>query len=143
MSNQDIQTETKPTIDHIGILVADLDAAIALFTKILGMGPSSTQEMPDGGVRIAMFDTTNVTLEFLQYLGGDDQFAHDILGEQMGINHFSLEVGDLGAAMSAVEGVGAKTMAGFPRQGAHGQVAFFEPETTGGVRFELCQPDPK
>ncbi|MDH3236835.1 MAG: VOC family protein [Alphaproteobacteria bacterium] len=131
----------KPVVDHIGVVVPDLDAAIDLFTKVFGAGPALTKELPDVGLRIAEFAAANVTVELLQYTGENDGFAKDVMGEAPGVNHISFRVDALGAATKAVEAAGAKTMAGFPRQGAHGQVVFFEPASTGGVRFELCEPD--
>ena len=135
------ETDTRPIVDHIGVIVPDLDAAVALFTKLFGGGPVKTKDMADVGLRIAEFAAANVTVELLQYTGENDGFAKEVMGEAPGVNHISFRVEGLAAATEAVEAVGAKPMAGFPRQGAHGQVVFFEPTSTGGVRFELCEPD--
>jgi methylmalonyl-CoA/ethylmalonyl-CoA epimerase len=134
-------TDTRPIVDHIGVIVPDLDAAVALFTKLFGGGPVKTKEMADVGLRIAEFAAANVTVELLQYTGENDAFAKDVMGEAPGVNHISFRVAGLASATEAVAAVGAKPMDGFPRQGAHGQVVFFEPASTGGVRFELCEPD--
>jgi methylmalonyl-CoA/ethylmalonyl-CoA epimerase len=134
-------TDTRPVVDHIGVIVPDLDAAVALFTKLFGGGPVKTKEMADVGLRIAEFAAANVTVELLQYTGENDAFAKDVMGEVAGVNHISFRVEGLAAATEAVAAAGAKPMAGFPRRGAHGQVVFFEPASTGGVRFELCEPD--
>jgi hypothetical protein len=50
-------------------------------------------------------------------------------------------VQDLGAAVDRFTAKGLKVMAGFPRKGAHGRVAFFEPERELGFLMEICQPD--
>jgi len=133
--------DSRPVVDHIGVVVPDLDAAVALFTKLFGGGPVKTKEMADVGLRIAEFAAANVTVELLQYTGDNDAFAKEVMGEAAGVNHISFRVEGLAAATEAVAGAGAKPMTGFPRQGAHGQVVFFEPASTGGVRFELCEPD--
>jgi len=130
-----------PVVDHIGVVVPDLDAAIALFSQLFGGGPAMTREMPEVGLRIAEFKAANVAVELLQYTGDNDAFAKEVMGTAPGVNHISFRVGKLGPATAAVEATGARKMDGFPRQGAHGQVVFFAPETTGGVRFELCEPD--
>jgi methylmalonyl-CoA/ethylmalonyl-CoA epimerase len=135
------ESNSRPVVDHIGVIVPDLDAAVALFTKLFGAGPVKTKEMADVGLRIAEFAAANVTVELLQYTGENDAFAKGVMGEVPGVNHISFRVDGLAAATQAVEAAGAQPMAGFPRQGAHGQVVFFEPTSTGGVRFELCEPD--
>ncbi len=132
---------TKTHIDHIGIIVDDLEASIKMFSGLLGDGPSTTKEMPDMGLKIAEFETANITIELLQYTGSNDGFAKEIMGEKSGVNHISLRVEEVSEAISKIEAAGIETMAGFPRGGAHGQVAFFKPETTGNVLIEVCQPD--
>ncbi|MCW5770129.1 MAG: hypothetical protein KIT16_00735 [Rhodospirillaceae bacterium] len=80
-------------------------------------------------------------MELLQYTGKNDGFARQVMGERTGLNHISARVDDIGAAMAALGAKGLRAMDGFPRQGAHGQVAFFAPEPTTGLLFEICQPD--
>ena len=65
---------SKTRIDHIGILVADLEGAIARFAPLFGT-PRMVKEMPEHGLRVAEFDTENVTVELLQYTGENDEFA--------------------------------------------------------------------
>lgn len=131
----------KPVVDHIGIIVADLDAGIEMFKRLFASDPASVREMPEVGLRIAVFEAANVAIELLQYTGANDEFAKRTMGTAPGVNHISFGVEKLADAISELEATGAKTMQGFPRQGAHGQVAFFEPASTGGVLFEVCEPE--
>lgn len=128
-----------PHIDHIGILVADLDAAVGALRPVLGE-PARTQVLADVGLRVAEFAAANITLELLQY-DGPAEFARKVMGEQLGLNHVSARVADIGQALAELGRAGLKPMPGFPRQGAHGQVAFFEPDAVTGLRFEICQPE--
>ena len=121
---------SRPRIDHIGVVVADLDATVAQFRRLLGAPPAQVMDLPDAGLRIAEFETANVTIEFIQYTGEGDAFARAVMGEAPGLNHVSLAVDDV-----------ERPMAGFPRRGAHGRVVFFEPESTSGVRIEICESD--
>ncbi|MGE0735348.1 MAG: VOC family protein [Alphaproteobacteria bacterium] len=132
---------SRPRVDHIGVIVTDLGAAIALFEKLFGGAKPHIKELPDVGLRVAEFEAENVTIELLEYTGHNDAFAKQVMGERLGINHVSFGVADLAASIDAVAAAGAVRMAGFPRQGAHGKVAFFDPRSTGGLLFELCQPD--
>lgn len=131
---------TKTRIDHIGIIVADLEAAIVQFTLLFGT-PKMIKEMPENGLRVAEFDTENVTVELLQYTGENDAFAREVMGERLGLNHISAAVPDLDQSVADLSGAGFRIMDGFPTQGAHGQVAFFHPDDTTGLLFEVCQPD--
>ncbi len=117
-----------PHIDHIGILTRDLDAAIAMFTRLFGEGPARIMEMENEGLRIACFEASNITIEFIQYTDDGPSSAKSVMGEGPGLNHMSAQVQDMGAALGELEGAGFKLMEGFPSQGVHGPVAFFEPD---------------
>ncbi len=128
-----------PTIDHIGILVADLDAALERFKPLFG-APAQVKDIADAGLRVAEFHATNVTIELLQY-SGEAAFARRVMGERLGLNHVSARVEDLENSLAALKNAGFKPLDGFPRQGAHGRVAFFEQDPVSGLLFEICQPD--
>ena len=130
-----------PTIDHIGIIVADLDAALERLEPLFGV-PSQVKEIVDAGLRVAEFHASNVTIELLQYTG-EAQFARNVMGERLGLNHVSARVDDLEGSLAALTAAGFKPMEGYPRQGAHGRVAFFEPDPVSGLLFEICQPESK
>lgn len=129
-------------IDHIGIIVADLDKAVAMLAPLFGSA-SMIKELPDVGLRVAEFKAANVTIELLQYTGRDDAMARRVMGERLGLNHLSARVADVDASMTALAAQGFAPMSGFPREGAHGRVAFFEPDATTGLLFEICQPHDK
>ncbi len=131
----------KPVVNHIGVIVADLDAGIAMFKRLFGGDPASVKEMPEMGLKIAVFEAANVAIELLQYTGTNDEFAKQAMGEAPGVNHISFGVGKLADTIGELEAAGAELRDGFPCQGAHGRVAFFEPSSTGGVLFEVCEPE--
>jgi methylmalonyl-CoA/ethylmalonyl-CoA epimerase len=132
---------TAPTIDHIGILVADLEAAVERLKPLFGT-PAQVKEIADAGLRVAEFHAANVTIELLQYTG-EAQFARRVMGERLGLNHISARVDDVERSLDALVAAGFKPMEGFPRQGAHGRVVFFEPDPASGLLFEICQPESK
>ena len=63
----------------------------------------------------------------------------DVIFQQNGLNHFSAQVEDIDSAITELTLAGFKLQDGFPQEGAHGQVAFFEPDETTGLLFEICQ----
>ena len=128
-----------PVVDHIGIVVEDLDKTLLLFKKMFGLKPGMKKEMPDVGLRIAQLNAANIEIELLEYTGVDMSFAKKVMGSGIGLNHFSVRVNDMSDTLNSFEKEGIKVKGGFPRQGAHGKVAFFEPETTAGILMEVCQ----
>ncbi|MCP5367033.1 MAG: VOC family protein [Hyphomicrobiales bacterium] len=132
-----------PVIDHVGIIVADLDAAVAMMRPLFGGDPAYVKEMPEVGLRVAAFEAANVTVELLQYTDDGSDFAKQVMGERLGLNHLSARVEDVATAVTELTAAGFTPQAGFPRPGAHGQVAFFDPDPVTGLLFEVCAPDPK
>jgi methylmalonyl-CoA/ethylmalonyl-CoA epimerase len=131
-----------PYIDHIGIVVADLDQAVEKLKPLFGM-PARTKELPEVGLRVAEFDAANLVIELLQYTDGPNSFAQQVMGQRLGLNHLSARVADVEHSVEDLHDAGFIPMAGFPRQGAHGRVAFFEPDAVTGLLFEVCQLDAK
>ncbi len=132
---------TRPTIDHVGVVVADLDQAVARLAPLFGGPPPTLREMPDVGLRVAEFEAANLTVELLQYTGGNDALARRTMGDAPGLNHISTRVEDLPEAVAALTAKGFALQEGFPLQGAHGEVAFFKPDPATGLLLELCRPD--
>ena len=130
---------TTPHIDHIGIIVADLEQAAAKLRPLFGEH-AVIKELPEVGLRVAEFQAANVVIELLQY-SGDTAFARGVMGERLGLNHISARVDNVDHSVSELTAAGFTPMQGFPRQGAHGRIAFFEPDRVTGLLFEVCQPD--
>jgi methylmalonyl-CoA epimerase len=125
-------------IDHIGIIVADLEVSVKKLSALFG--EASIKELPEVGLRVAEFHIDNVTIELLQYTAGSE-FARQVMGERLGLNHISLAVDDADRSITELKSSGFTPMRGFPRQGAHGRVAFFEPDAVTNLLFEVCQHD--
>ncbi|MCL4744056.1 MAG: VOC family protein [Burkholderiaceae bacterium] len=130
-----------PRIDHIGIVVDDLEAAIAAISKMLPGAPLLRRSIPDAGLEVAEFAAANVIVELLRYTDRGEGFARAVMGSTTGVNHLSLAVDDLDAALDALSAAGIEPAGGFPRHGAHGRIAFLPRDPHTGLLFELCQPD--
>ncbi|MCL4184046.1 MAG: VOC family protein [Burkholderiaceae bacterium] len=130
-----------PRIDHIGIIVDELEPAIAAMARMLPGAPLRRRSIPDAGLEVAEFEAANLIVELLCYTDRGDGFGRAVMGTTAGVNHLSLGVPDLDAALAALQAGGVEPMTGFPRRGAHGRVAFLPREPHTGLLFELCQPD--
>ncbi|MBT4590332.1 MAG: hypothetical protein HON14_04570 [Rhodospirillaceae bacterium] len=126
-------------IDHLGIIVSDLKSATERFRGLTGSEPAYTKEMPEVGLRIATFEAENIAIELIEYQDEHSELAKKSMGEDIGINHLSIDVANLSQAIAEMTNAGMELVEGFPREGAHGQVAFFKRDQDTGVLFEICQ----
>ncbi len=132
---------SKPHVDHIGIIVGDLDSAVATFTPLFGGPPISSKTLTEAGIRVAEFEAANITVELIEYCEAGASFAKTVMGAAQGLNHLSLRVDNVDDSIRSLAASGVTVMDGFPTQGAHGTVAFFDPDTTQGLLLEVCEPD--
>jgi len=128
----------RPYIDHLGIIVDNLDQSTELFERMFDLKPSKIKEMADVGLRVARLKAENIDIELIQYTS-EENFGKKVMGPEKGVNHISINVEDMDAVLRDLEEKGIKTKEGFPRLGSHGLVAFFEPDTTEGILLEVCE----
>ncbi len=125
-------------VDHMGIIVEDLERSLALFERLFGLKPTTIKEMDELGLRVAHLNAENVGIELIQYTGEGENFGKKVMGPKPGMNHFSVKVEDVAQTVGRFQDEGLQVMDGFPREGSHGQVAFFEPESTEQILLEVC-----
>jgi len=128
-----------PEIDHVGVIVADLDAALARLGVLFPDGAAEIRELPAAGLRVARLDAANLAIELIEYTSEAPGLGRRTMGERPGINHLSVRVADLEAATAELAAAGFEPMEGFPTEGAHGRVAFFTPDPVTGLLLELCE----
>ena len=125
---------------HIGIMVEDFERAVKKFEGF-GLPLSEEMEKKEDGMKIGFFPIGDTLIEFLQFSpdkGWDS--VHKVVRSQKGaLNHLCFEVEDLEESIKDFVNNGAKLLEGSPMKGAHGRVAFFEPETTENVLVEICE----
>jgi methylmalonyl-CoA/ethylmalonyl-CoA epimerase len=130
-------------IDHIGIAVPDLDAAVESYRTLFGVEPSHREIVESDGVETVMFEVGESRIELLGVAGGTSQIAGFLEKRGGGIHHVAYGVGDVQATLDRLAGDGVRLLDTSPRKGAGGRlVAFVHPKAVGGVLTELCQPDP-
>jgi len=132
---------TVPNVDHIGIIVAALEPAVAALRLVLPGAPVVRRSLPEVGLEVAEFQAANVIIELLQYASAEPGLARRTMGSATGLNHLSISVSDLDASLAALAGDGVRPMEGFPRHGAHGRIAFMQTDPRTGLLVELCQAE--
>ena len=127
-------------IRHLGVIVDEMDAAVKKYEGF-GLKCSERLEKEEEGMKIAFFPIGDTLIEFISFSpdkGWDP--VHTVVRSQKGaLNHICFEVDDLEASIQDFEKNGAKLLEGSPMKGAHGRVAFFQPETTDNVLIEICE----
>jgi len=130
----------KTTLDHIGIAVADLDAALEFYRDALGLDIGPPEVVASQNVRVRFAPLGQASLELLEATSGDSPIARFIAKRGPGIHHITLRVDDIHAALAQMRARGVRLIDESPRAGAEGAlVAFIHPASTGGVLVELKQ----
>lgn len=130
-----------PRVDHVGIIVEAMEPAVAVMRKMLPGAPVRHRSMPEVGLEVTEFLAENIIVELLHYTTQQPSLARLTMGSAMGMNHLSVSVPDIDAALLALAADGIEPVAGFPRQGAHGRIAFLDYDLRTAMRIELCQPE--
>ena len=125
-------------INHIGIAVPDLDAAIETY-KNLGFSVVGRETVESQKVEVAMIQIGESHIELLQPTADDSPIAKFLEKNRPGIHHLAVSVDDIETALQEYEQKGVRMIDTIPRDGAHGtKIAFVHPKSTNGVLLELC-----
>jgi methylmalonyl-CoA/ethylmalonyl-CoA epimerase len=128
-------------IDHIGVAVEDLDAAIALHEKTYGMALVHRETVTEQGVEAVLFDVGENHVELLRPLSEDTPVGKFLAARGPGLHHVAYQVSDIEAALAALAEAGARLIDETPRTGIrNSRVAFVHPKSSGGVLTEIVQP---
>jgi methylmalonyl-CoA epimerase len=127
-------------IDHIAIVVKDLEAAIELYTRTLGFSEVYREIIADQGVEAVGLRTGDAIIELLRPLRDDSPIAQYRGDAQTRLHHTAYRVPDIRAELARLKAAGVRLIDEEPRRGAHGNtIAFLHPKSTAGVLIELCQ----
>ncbi len=135
-------------IDHVAIVVRDLDATLRLYTQTLGFKEVYREVIYDQGVEAVGLAAGDSIVELLRPLDEGSPIAKFRGEAETRLHHTAYRVGDLQSKLDELKSKGVRLIDERPRRGAHGNlIAFLHPKATGGVLIELCQspgnPAPK
>jgi methylmalonyl-CoA/ethylmalonyl-CoA epimerase len=128
-------------IDHVGVAVEDLDAAIALYEGALGMPLVHRETVEEQGVEAVLLDVGDGHVELLAPLGPDTPVGKFLAKKGPGLHHVAYAVSDIDAALASLKEQGVSLIDETPRTGIRqSRVAFVHPKSTGSVLTEIVQP---
>ncbi len=130
----------RAVLDHIGIAVKDLAAALAFYRDALGLDVEPPEEVASERVRAHFVPVGGPSLELLEATAPDSPIAAFVARRGPGLHHITLRVENLEAALATLRARGTRLIDDRPRAGAEGGlVAFVHPSATDGVLVELKQ----
>ncbi|HEU4801934.1 MAG TPA: methylmalonyl-CoA epimerase [Solirubrobacterales bacterium] len=128
-------------IDHTGVAVDDLDAAIKLYEEVLGMPLVHRETVAEQGVEAVLLDVGDGHVELLSPLGEDTPVGKFLARKGPGLHHVAYAVEDIEATLEQLSAAGVELIDAKPRVGIRDSlVAFLHPRSTGGVLTEIVQP---
>ena len=131
---------TPTHIEHIGIAVKDLDAAIKYYEEVLGLKCYAVEEVEDQKAKTAFFKVGETKIELLQTTDPGGPIGKFIEKRGEGIHHVAFAVKGIQSALNEMESKGIQLIDKTPRKGAEGlNIAFLHPKSTGGVLTEFCE----
>ena len=130
----------KAILDHVGIAVQDLRAALAFYRDALGLEIEPPEEVPSQRVLAHFVPVGESSLELLEATAPESPIAAFVQKRGPGLHHITLRVEDIAAAIVQLKARGARLIDERPRPGAEGSlVAFIHPSAAHGVLVELTQ----
>lgn len=131
-------------LDHVAIVVRDLEATLELYVQTLGFAVVYRETVVDQGVEAVGLRAGDSVIELLRPLDENSAIARFRGEAQTKLHHTAYRVTDIEAELAQLRAKNVRLIDDVPRRGAHGNtIAFLHPKSTGGVLVELCQPPEK
>ena len=124
-------------INHVCIAVNDIEATIAFYQRVFGVGEAEIEKVEDQGVRASLIRVGGSQIEFIQPTDLNGGVARFIERKGEGMHHICFEVDDIQGTLDGLEAEGVRLIDRTPREGLSGEIAFIHPRATGGVLVEL------
>ncbi len=127
-------------IDHVGIAVTDLEAAVREYGSALGVEPVHRERVEDQGVEEVLLPAGSSYIQLLAALGPDTPVGRFLERHGEGVHHVGYRVAHVGEVLGRLRAAGVPLVDEAPRQGSRGTtVAFVHPKGFRGVLVELVQ----
>ncbi len=129
----------KAVLDHVGIAVKDLSAALAFYRDALGLDVEAPEDVASQRVRAHFVPVGESKLELLEATAPDSPIAKYVDKRGPGLHHITLRVDDIHAALALLKARGATLIDEHPRPGAEGGLVALVPKAIERSRISLAQ----
>ncbi|HXI45098.1 MAG TPA: methylmalonyl-CoA epimerase [Candidatus Acidoferrales bacterium] len=126
-------------IHHVALIVRSIEAALPLYTELLGLPLETIMDIPADRVRIAFLGVGESKVELVQPTDDTTGVARFLASKGEGFHHVCYEVANLAEELTRLGIDGAELIDTAPRRGAEGPVAFLHPRSGHGVLIELIE----
>jgi methylmalonyl-CoA epimerase len=127
-------------LDHVGIAVTSVEAALAVFRWLLDAPETEIIEEPELGVRAALVAQGQTRIELLEPTHPDSPIGRHIARRGEGLHHIAFQVDDISAKLAQLKSAGVPLLDEEPRRGLTGTIAFMHPDAVHHVLVELVEP---
>ena len=143
MATGSVEGSLVQDIDHVGIAVADLEAAVAEYRSSLGVEPVHREVVADQGVEEVLFRAGTSYIQLLGALGSDTPVGKFLARRGEGLHHVAYRVASVSEALARLRAARVPLVDEHPRAGSRGTtVAFVHPKGFRGVLVELVEEPP-
>jgi methylmalonyl-CoA/ethylmalonyl-CoA epimerase len=125
--------------DHIGVVVENLPKAMDVLAHFFELECLELMEIKDAGIKIAFYPLGSGQMELIEFQKPLDGVDPIVTRPGAGIQHLAFQVDDFQQTLTTLTAKGLRLVKGFPRTGAHGQVAFFYPTEELNLLIEVCE----
>ena len=127
-------------IDHVGIAVEDLEAAVEHYRRTFGIEPVHRERVESQGVEEVLFAVGESYIQLLGALGPETPVGRFLEKRGPGVHHVGFRVDRVGDTLDRLRAEGVQLIDAEPRAGSRGTtIAFVHPQSMGGVLVELVE----
>ena len=128
-------------IDHVGVAVKDIEAALVFFTRVFDVPDAQIELLEDQGVRATLIEVGQTRLELLEPTSPESGVGRFIERRGEGLHHLAFNVTDISGKLLTLKTLGVDLIDQTPREGLSGTIAFVHPRSVFGILTELVESD--
>lgn len=127
-------------IEHLGIAVENMDEAIEMYEKLLGVSCYKTEQVYSESVKTAFFQVGDSKIELLEATDENSPIAKFLAKRGGGFHHVAFDVENIEVEIDRLKKLGFVFIQEMPKDGADNKrIAFLHPKSSAGLLVELCQ----